>query len=63
MTRAAAFAMLIATAVGLGGCGKKGDPDYPAGSPPLETRTKPDGTTEKKPTKPSRSFPLDPLLN
>ena len=62
MTRAAAFAVLIATAVGLGACGKKGDPEYPDGRQ-MQTITKPDGTTEKKPVKPSRSFPLDPLLN
>ncbi|RXF70874.1 LPS translocon maturation chaperone LptM [Hansschlegelia zhihuaiae] len=62
MTRAAAVAALLAASVALGGCGKKGDPDYPEGTP-METVTKADGSTEKRPVKPKRPFVLDGLLN
>lgn len=61
-TRAAAVAALLAASVALSGCGKKGDPDYPAGTQ-VETVTKADGSTEKRPVKPNRPFVLDGLLN
>jgi predicted small lipoprotein YifL len=62
MTRAAALAVLISTGLALGGCGRKGDPDYPAGAR-VEKVERPDGTTKKALKKPSRPFVLDPLLN
>lgn len=62
MTRAAAFAVLIGLAVALAACGKRGDPEYPAGTP-MEKVEKPDGTTTDRAKKPSRPFVLDGLLN
>lgn len=61
MSRTAALAALLALSFGLAGCGKKGDPEYPKGTP-METVTKPDGKTEKRPKKPSTPFVLDGLL-
>lgn len=62
MTRAAAIAVLVSTGLALAGCGRKGDPDYPAGAQ-VEKIEKPDGTTKKQLKKPTRPFVLDPLLN
>ncbi len=60
-SRAPAVAALLALAVALVACGKKGDPEYPEGTQ-LEKRTTPTGDTVEKPKKPQRPFVLDPLL-
>lgn len=62
LTRAAAIAVLLATAGGLAACGKRGDPEFPAGTQ-METRTQADGSTVEKPKRPTRPFVLDGLLN
>jgi predicted small lipoprotein YifL len=62
IARAVAVAALMAASATLAACGKKGDPDYPAGTQ-VETVVKPDGSTEKRPVKPNRPFVLDGLLN
>jgi predicted small lipoprotein YifL len=62
VSRTASIALLLALSVGLPACGKKGDPEYPAGTP-METVKKPDGGTEKRPKKSTRPFVLDGLLN
>lgn len=62
MTRAAAVVLLLASSLAMAGCGRKGDPEYPQGTP-METHTRPDGTTKKEPKKPTRPFVLDRLLN
>lgn len=54
--------LLIAASLALAGCGRKGDPDYPARTQ-TQTVIGPDGEQKKEPVKPKRSFPLDPLLN
>lgn len=59
---ARAALVLIAASLALGGCGRKGDPEYPEGTQ-MQTVTRPDGEQKKEPVKPRRSFPLDPLLN
>ncbi|GLK68873.1 hypothetical protein [Hansschlegelia plantiphila] len=61
-SRAVALASLFVLALCLGACGKKGDPEYPQGTQ-VETVTKPDGTTAKRPKKSTRPFVLDGLLN
>ncbi|MFC3691048.1 LPS translocon maturation chaperone LptM [Chenggangzhangella methanolivorans] len=62
LTRAAALALIVATATALAACGKKGDPEYPSGTQ-MEKRTQPDGSTVEKPKRPDRPFVLDGLLN
>ncbi|WP_020180802.1 hypothetical protein [Methylopila sp. M107] len=62
IARVTAVALALAAAVALSGCGKKGNPEYPTGTP-MEQRASPDGSTHKAPKKPTRPFVLDPLLN
>lgn len=62
LPRVAAFAVVMAAAVALGGCGRKGDPEYPEGTQ-TRTVTRPDGKDKKEPVKPTRRFVLDGLLN
>ena len=56
----AAVGLVILTALGLSGCGRKG----PLEPPPSARITNPDGTTapDTGPIKPSRHFVLDPLI-
>ena len=58
----AAVVLVLASAVALAACGRKGDPGYPEGTP-MREQTRSDGTTKKAPEKPKRGFVLDPLLN
>jgi predicted small lipoprotein YifL len=62
VSRIAATAVLLALSLGLAACGKRGDPEYPAGTQ-VETIKKPDGSSEKRPKKSTRPFVLDGLLN
>ena len=61
-TRAAALAALLALALASAACGRKGPPEYPAGTV-TEKVTTPEGKVIERPVKPSRRFVLDPLLN
>jgi predicted small lipoprotein YifL len=60
--RTAAVAVTLALALALAACGKKGDPEYPAGTQ-KETVTRPDGSQVERPEKPNKPFVLDKLLN
>ncbi|MFD1333143.1 lipoprotein [Methylopila musalis] len=60
--RAACALAVLAFALAVGGCGRKGAPEPPPGAPTVKV-TRPDGTVEEKPAKPDRPFVLDRLLN
>ena len=62
MSRIACLSALLALSLGLAACGKRGAPEYPAGTQ-VETIKKPDGSSEKRPKKSTRPFVLDGLLN
>lgn len=62
IARVTAVTLVLAAAVALSACGRKGNPEYPQGTP-MEQHTNPDGSTKKEPKKPTRPFVLDGLLN
>jgi predicted small lipoprotein YifL len=60
--RLAAVAALVVLAAALSACGRKGKPEYPAGTQ-MEKATTADGKTVERPKKPQDPFVLDGLLN
>ena len=61
-SRTIAVAALLAVAMALSACGKKGDPEFPPGTQ-FETVPNSQGKPDKRPKKPQRPFALDGLLN
>lgn len=61
MRQITGMALILAVALTLSGCGRKGDLDRPGSTAPINTKAAP-GAAEQKDEAPGKPFLLDPLL-